>query len=169
MINQNYLQSSIKEFAYYKLLGEKAMAQIPDDKLGWQFNTACNSAATIVKHLWGNMLSRWVDFLTADGEKEWRERDAEFENEIITQAELMKKWDEGWAVLFDALNPLLLTSEDLSKTVYIRHQPHTVVEAINRQLAHYAYQCRADCSAWQNGSERAMDKPQHPERTIKKL
>lgn len=136
-MSQNYLHSAIKEFEYYKQLGEKALGQIPDDKLNWQFNSETNSVATIIKHLWGNMLSRWIDFLTTDGEKEWRQRDAEFENDINSREEVMKKWNEGWTAVFDAIK--LLTPADLEKTVYIRKQGHTVVEAINRQIAHYAY------------------------------
>lgn len=136
-MEQNYLHSAIKEFEYYKQLGEKALDQIPDDKLTWQFNSETNSAATIIKHLWGNMLSRWIDFLTTDGEKEWRQRDAEFENDINSREEVMKKWNEGWAAVFNAIKPL--TPKDLEKIVYIRKQSHTVVEAINRQIPHYAY------------------------------
>src|SRR6185436_20641052 len=98
MINSNYLDSAKKEFEYYKQLGERAMLQIPDDKLNWQFNPETNSVATIVKHLWGNMLSRWTDFLTSDGEKEWRKRDEEFENDMNTRDGVMKMWDEGWGI-----------------------------------------------------------------------
>jgi hypothetical protein len=137
MINSNYLDSARKEFEYYKQLGERTMAQIPDDKLNWQFNTETNSVATIVKHLWGNMLSRWTDFLTSDGEKVWRKRDEEFENDINTREAIMKKWDEGWTILLNTIKSL--TADDLGKTVYIRNMGHTVVEAINRQIAHYAY------------------------------
>ncbi|MBO0935520.1 DUF1572 family protein [Fibrella sp. HMF5335] len=129
--------SRINEFIYYKQLGEKALAQVPDDKLDWQYNETCNSAATIVNHLWGNMLSRWTDFLTTDGEKTWRDRDAEFENTLHTRAEVMQRWHEGWTVLLDTLHSL--TEDDLDKTIYIRHQGHTVREAIDRQLAHYPY------------------------------
>ena len=91
----------------------------------------------IVKHLWGNMLSRWTDFLTSDGEKQWRQRDAEFENNIATREELLSKWNEGWDCLFKTLDSL--TTEDLDKEIYIRNEGHSVVEAINRQLAHYPY------------------------------
>lgn len=133
----DYLGSVIKQFQYYKLLGEKAVAQIADDKLFWQYNEECNSIAVIVKHLSGNMLSRWTDFLTTDGEKEWRERDSEFTNDLRTRAELMKAWAGGWKVCLDALSGL--DDRDLQKVIYIRNQAHTVVEAINRQLAHYSY------------------------------
>jgi Protein of unknown function (DUF1572) len=133
----DYLDSVKKQFEYYKMLGEKTFAQLPDDKLFWKFNEESNSIATVVKHLWGNMMSRWTDFLTTDGEKEWRNRDAEFENDISTRAELLKKWNEGWSCFFNALNAL--TENDLQKEIYIRNMGHTVMEAINRQLAHYPY------------------------------
>jgi hypothetical protein len=133
----DYLDSVKKQFEYYKLLGEKTFGQVDDDKLFWQYNEESNSIATIVKHLWGNMLSRWTDFLTTDGEKEWRSRDAEFENDITTRKDLLHKWNEGWQCLFNALNAL--TNEDLEKEIFIRNQGHSVTEAINRQLAHYPY------------------------------
>ncbi|MEO6733871.1 MAG: DUF1572 domain-containing protein [Ferruginibacter sp.] len=133
----DYLDSVKKQFAYYKMLGEKAMEQLPDEKLFWQYNAESNSIAIIVKHLWGNMLSRWTDFLTRDGEKEWRQRDAEFENDLHTKEALMTKWNEGWKCLFDAIDPL--TTADLEKQIFIRNMGHTVTEAINRQLAHYPY------------------------------
>lgn len=136
-MNGNYLTSAIKQFEYYKSLGEKAMSQMPDDALFWQYNDASNSVATIVKHMWGNMMSRWTDFLTSDGEKPWREREAEFDNDIAGRAELMEKWEAGWACLFHALRPL--TEADLERKIYIRNEAHTVTEAINRQLAHYGY------------------------------
>ena len=133
----NYLESAKKQFEYYKMLGDKTFAQIPDEKLFWKFNDESNNIAIIVNHLNGNMLSRWTDFLNSDGEKEWRQRDAEFENDIKTKEELIQKWNDGWNCLFDALNSL--KEVDLSKTIYIRNQGHTVIEAINRQLAHYPY------------------------------
>lgn len=133
----NYLESVLKQFEYYKMLGEKTFMQIPDEKLFWQYNEESNSIATIVKHLWGNMLSRWISFLNSDGEKEWRNRDAEFENDIKGRKEVMEKWNEGWDVVLDTLKSL--REEDLQKLVYIRNESHTVVEAINRQLAHYSY------------------------------
>lgn len=136
-MTNNYLESAIKQFEYYKMLGEKTFEQLTDEQLFWQYNQESNSIATIVKHLWGNMLSRWTDFLTTDGEKEWRKRDAEFDNDIADKAELLSKWNEGWDCLFNALNPL--TEDDLSKEIFIRNQGHSVIEAINRQLAHYPY------------------------------
>lgn len=133
----DYLNSVKKQFEYYKMLGEKTFAQLSDEQLFWQYNEESNSIATIVKHLSGNMLSRWTDFLTADGEKEWRNRDNEFENDLQTREELLSKWNEGWQCLFDAISAL--TNADLEKEIFIRNQGHTVLEAINRQLAHYPY------------------------------
>jgi hypothetical protein len=133
----DYLDSVSKQFAYYKMLGEKTFSQVDDEGLFWQYNEDSNSIATLVKHLWGNMLSRWTDFLTSDGEKEFRNRDAEFENDPTSREELIAKWDEGWACLFNAINSL--STDDLDKIIYIRNQGHTVTEAINRQLAHYPY------------------------------
>lgn len=137
MLTTDYLNSVKKQFAYYKLLGEKTFAQISDDSLFWQYNQESNSIATIVNHLYGNMLSRWTDFLTTDGEKEWRNRDSEFENGPATKQEVLDKWNAGWACLFNTLDSL--TEDDLQKEIYIRNQGHTVMEAINRQLAHYPY------------------------------
>lgn len=136
-MNHEYLNSIKKQFEYYKLLGEKTFDQLNDDQLFWKYNSESNSIATIVKHLWGNMLSRWTDFLTMDGEKTWRQRDAEFENDIASREELMSKWNEGWDCFFTAINGL--TESDLSKVVFIRNMGHTVFDAINRQLAHYPY------------------------------
>ena len=138
----NYLESVKKQFEYYKMLGEKAMEQVPEDKLFWQFNEESNSIATIVKHLWGNMLSRWTDFLTTDGEKEWRNRDAEFDpdsyrDDIKSREQMMKYWNEGWNCVFATLSQL--TEADLGKEIFIRNQGQTVVHAINRQLAHYPH------------------------------
>lgn len=137
-MGNNFLESAKKQFTYYKLLGEKTFSQLKDEELFWQYNQETNSIAIIVQHLWGNMLSRWTDFLTTDGEKEWRQRDAEFENYLENKAQLLTKWNEGWACLFKALN--MLTEADLNKTIFIRNQGHTVLEAINRQLAHHVGQ-----------------------------
>ena len=136
-MNTEYLQNVRKQFEYYKSLGEKTMAQITDEGLFWQYNDESNSIATIVKHLHGNMLSRWTDFLTTDGEKEWRKRDEEFDNDITTREELMTKWNAGWDCFFHALDTL--TEADLGQTIYIRNMGQTVTDAINRQLAHYPY------------------------------
>lgn len=132
-----YLQSAIRQFKMYKQLGEKAMAQMSDDALNWQANEDSNSVATIVKHLWGNMLSRWTDFLTTDGEKTTRQRDAEFDNDVHGREAIMQKWEEGWQCLFGALESV--TDDDLERIIYIRNEGHTILEAINRQIAHYSY------------------------------
>lgn len=136
-MNGQYLESVKKQFLYYKMLGEKAISQLEPEQLFVMTNDDTNSIATIVKHLSGNMLSRWTDFLTTDGEKEWRQRDAEFENDLHSKAEVMAFWDKGWTCFFEALNGL--QPEQLSQIIYIRNEGHTVVEAINRQLAHYPY------------------------------
>lgn len=136
-MENNYLQSARMQFEYYKMLGEKAFSQLPDHKLFWKYNDESNSIATIIKHLWGNMLSRWTGFLTSDGEKNWRDREAEFENDIHTREELLEKWNEGWNCLFQSIDAL--TATDLNRIICIRNQGHTVTEAINRQLAHYPY------------------------------
>ena len=132
-----YLKSAIRQFAYYKQLGERSMAQIEESQLFFQPNEDTNSIAIIAQHLWGNMLSRWTDFRTSDGEKEWRMRDAEFEPVIITRAQLLEHWEQGWLCLFDALNSI--TDNDLQEIIYIRNEGHTILEAINRQIAHYSY------------------------------
>lgn len=132
-----FLESAIKQFEYYKLLGEKSFEQVNDEQLHWQYNEDSNSITTIVKHLWGNMMSRWTDFLTTDGEKEWRKREEEFVNDIKTREEMMRLWNEGWHCVFNALRSL--KEDDLGKIVYIRNMGHTVTEVINRQLAHYPY------------------------------
>lgn len=136
-MKNDYLESATKQFEYYKMLGENTFAQLTDEQLFWHYNEESNSIATIVKHLWGNMLSRWTDFLTTDGEKDWRNRDAEFDNDIADRTELLAKWNEGWSCLFHAI--IALTENDLKKEVFIRNQGHTVTAAINRQLAHYPY------------------------------
>src|SRR5579872_6181435 len=134
---ETYLLSAIKRFEYYKMLGEGAFDQLTDEQLFWSYNEDSNSIATIVKHLHGNMLSRWTDFLTSDGEKEWRKRDNEFIDDSVTKANMIARWEDGWKCVFDVMASL--TPEDVGKTIYIRKEPHTVMQAINRQLTHYAY------------------------------
>ena len=136
-MKSEYLSSIIKHSETYKTLAEKTLERIPEDKIKWNYNEVSNSIGVIVKHISGNMLSRWTDFLTTDGEKEWRHRDSEFENDIHSKKELMKKWNEGWKCYFKALNSL--KDEDLTKKILIRNEKHTVEDAINRQLAHYSY------------------------------
>jgi hypothetical protein len=135
--NESYLESVKKQFLYYKMLSEKAIDQCEPEQLFVSVNEDTNSIATIIKHISGNMLSRWTDFLTSDGEKEWRNRDAEFENDLQSKEEVLEIWNKGWNVFFDALNNL--KPEQLSDIIYIRNEGHTVIEAINRQLAHYPY------------------------------
>jgi len=137
MINNHYLESIKKQFLYYKMLGEKAIEQLEPEQLFIALNEDTNSIAVIVQHLSGNMLSRWTDFLTTDGEKDWRNRDSEFEEVISTKEELLGSWNKGWDCFFNAINAL--TPEQLETIIYIRNEGHTVLEAINRQLAHYPY------------------------------
>ena len=133
----NYLESLDKQFSYYKMLGEQTFDQLDDQALFFQPNEASNSIAIIVKHLWGNMMSRWTNFLNSDGEKEWRNRDAEFEADIKTREELLEKWEAGWTCLFEALHSI--NKSNFGQTIYIRNMGHSISEAFNRQLAHYAY------------------------------
>ena len=133
----SYLPSIIKQFGYYRLLGQKTFDQLSEKELFKQPDPESNSIAVIVNHLSGNMLSRWTDFLISDGEKPWRKRDEEFEDLIKTESELLEKWNKGWDCLFMAIKNL--KESDLEKIVYIRNMGHTVFEAVNRQLAHYAY------------------------------
>jgi hypothetical protein len=136
-IEETYLAFTKKQFLQYKVLAEKAIAQIEDDKLFVQVNEESNSIAMIVQHMAGNMLSRWTNFLTEDGEKEWRKRDAEFEVVLQNKAEMLQKWEKGWQCLFDALDSL--APSQLGETMYIRGEALSVLDAIIRQLAHYPY------------------------------
>lgn len=133
----SYLESSIKQFEYYKSLGDKTFDQLTFDELKREFKKDSNSISIIVKHIVGNMLSRWTNFLTEDGEKEWRRRDNEFIDSFHSKEELLNAWSKGWDCLFNAIKPL--KTEDLERIIYIRNQGHTVIEAINRQMMHYAY------------------------------
>jgi hypothetical protein len=133
----SYLKDSIGLLHYYKKLAERAMAQCPDEGLFLTLDAESNSIATLVKHMAGNMRSRWTNFLTADGEKPDRNRDAEFEDPPKTREELMAAWDRGWKSVFDALEPL--TDADMDRIVTIRSEPHSVMQAINRQIAHYSH------------------------------
>ena len=133
----SYVKDSISLFQYYKKLGERAMAQCSDENLFAVIDAESNSIAIIVKHMAGNMRSRWIDFLTTDGEKPDRNRDTEFEDAPNTRAALMELWERGWKYVFDALEPL--TDADLGRTVTIRKEPHSVMQAINRQMAHYSH------------------------------
>lgn len=132
-----YIEECIKSFRGLKSNTEKALAQLSDDELHFQPDPESNSVAIIMKHLAGNMLSRFTDFMTTDGEKPNRNRDNEFIDDFSSREQLMSYWNNGWACLFKALNEL--TPDDLLKTVFIRKEPHTVLRAIQRQLSHYAY------------------------------
>jgi len=136
-IIENYHLDALQSFRNYKKLAERAIEQISDEDFATTIDAESNSVALIVKHVAGNLRSRWTDFLTSDGEKDFRNRDAEFEMTGDTRESLMKFWEEGWKTLFENIEPL--TVEDFSKTVSIRGEPHTIAEAINRQLTHYAY------------------------------
>ncbi len=135
----SYLEDSIAVFHYYKKLAERAMEQVKDEQLTAVLDGEMNSIAIIVKHMAGNMRSRWTDFLTTDGEKPDRNRDSEFVDAPVSRDALKKTWDEGWGTLFSALSPL--SEADLSRTVLIRGETHSVMQAINRQIAHYPYHC----------------------------
>ncbi|MBX3253576.1 MAG: DUF1572 family protein [Chitinophagaceae bacterium] len=132
-----YLQSAIKRVKYYRRLAEDAFAQLNEQDFYFQPNTASNSLAVIIQHMSGNMLSRWTDFLTTDGEKEWRNRDIEFGDQHLSYTQLMAVWSKGWDCFLNALSHLQET--DLLATIYIRKEPLLVVDAINRQLAHYPH------------------------------
>jgi hypothetical protein len=135
----SYLKDSLSLFRLYKKLAEGAMLQVTDEQLFTALDGESNSIALIVKHMSGNMRSRWTNFLTSDGEKPWRNRDSEFEDPPATREALMAMWEEGWACLFAAIEPL--TDEDLGRTITIRGEPHSVMQAINRQVSHYPYHC----------------------------
>ncbi len=130
------LAAALDEFQKIKKLADKSVVQLSDDQLHAKIDTEGNSVAVIVRHMAGNMRSRWVDFLESDGEKPSRTRDQEFEEVPQTRAELMAEWEHGWQCVFDALTPL--TDADLQRTVIIRGEPHSVYKAISRQVAHYA-------------------------------
>lgn len=136
-MQNSYISSCIKQFEYYKLLGEKTFDQISKDDIHWRFNDNSNSIAIIVKHLVGNMLSRWTNFISEDGEKSWRTRDLEFVDNYTSKDEMLSSWQKGWKCLFDAI--LSLETSELENIIFTRNQGHTITEAINRQLAHYSY------------------------------
>jgi hypothetical protein len=134
---KSYVEDALSLFRYYKKLGERAMEQVRDEQLFAALDEEANSIAIIVKHMTGNMRSRWTDFLTTDGEKPNRNRDSEFVDPPVTRAALMADWESGWACVFAAIEPL--TEADLGRTVTIRGEAHSVLQAINRQLAHYPH------------------------------
>lgn len=134
---ENYLSSLKKQLSHYKKLAEGAIEQVNDEEMLWKFNDESNSIAVIITHIAGNIISRFTDFLTSDGEKTWRNRDAEFDNKEISRERLLLRWQEGWDCLYRAMDTL--QSEDLKRIVTIRGEDHTVVEALQRQLSHIAY------------------------------
>ena len=136
-MEESYLPSVVKQFEYYKSLGDKTLTRLSFEELQWLPHEESNSIAILVKHITGNMLSRWTNFLIEDGEKKWRERDQEFIDSYNTKENLIASWNLGWECLFNAIKPL--EAIHLEQIIYIRNQGHTVTEAINRQLAHYAY------------------------------
>ena len=133
----SYIPSVIKQFEYNKSLGDKTFEQLTKEQLFFTYNKESNSIATLVKHISGNMLSRWTNFLTEDGEKPWRKRDEEFINTYTSKEEVIHDWEKGWACLFENLHKI--TTENSNTIVYVRNEGHTIAEAINRQLCHYSY------------------------------
>jgi hypothetical protein len=127
----------IKRFKYYKSLGDNTLQQLSEEQVFWQYNEESNSIAVIINHVAGNMLSRWTNFLTEDGEKSWRNRDEEFVNTMNTKQEVLDFWEKGWKCFFDALGQI--TEENFYSTIYIRGEAHSVADAVFRQLAHYPY------------------------------
>jgi Protein of unknown function (DUF1572) len=136
-IINNYLSDAVRSFHGYKKLAERAIERVSDEEFFVAIDAEANSIALVVKHIAGNLRSRWTDFLTTDGEKDFRDRDTEFEVLADTREALMQNWETGWRILFESIEPL--TADDFSRNVTIRGEPHTIVEAINRQLTHYAY------------------------------
>ena len=136
-IGKEYLTTVIRRFKYYKDLADKTFEQLKDEDFHYQPNEESNSIAIIIQHTYGNMLSRWTNFLTEDGEKEWRQRDDEFEIHSYSKQQLLDLWEKGWACTFNTIESL--QEDDLLKTIHIRKEPLTAIDAINRQLAHYPY------------------------------
>ncbi len=136
-IGEEFLSAAIRRLKYYKDLGDKTFEQLADSDFHYSPNEESNSIAIIIQHTAGNMLSRWTSFLTEDGEKEWRQRDDEFDIHSYSKQELIDLWEKGWNCFLSAIESL--QDNDLLKTVYIRREPLTVIDAINRQLAHYPY------------------------------
>ena len=135
----SYLKDSLSLFRYYKRLADGALAQITEEQLYSELDPEANSIAVIMKHMAGNMLSRWTDFLTSDGEKPFRDRESEFRDPPRPREALIELWEQAWQFLFSALDPL--SEDDMTRTITIRGEAHSVMQAINRQLGHYAYHC----------------------------
>jgi hypothetical protein len=133
---ENFIKSALFEFRRYKTLGDNTFLQLNDKELLWKYNETDNSISQIVKHISGNMLSRWTNFLTEDGEKSWRNRDTEFEHPFAVKTEMVTAWEQGWDCLFEAL--ATVNTNNFNAPIKIRNEEHTIIEAVNRQLAHYA-------------------------------
>lgn len=133
---ENYIKSVLFEFKRYKTLGDKTFAQVNEKDIHWVNSAYDNSIAIVVKHIVGNMFSRWTNFLTEDGEKTWRNRESEFNEAYGSKSEMIQAWEKGWQCLFDALESI--TSDNFDSEIKIRNEAHTIFEAVNRQLAHYA-------------------------------
>ncbi len=136
-MDNNYLASAISEFKRYKKLGDATFSQLNEEQFHWQYNAESNSIGTIIKHISGNMHSRWTNFFSEDGEKSWRNRESEFDADFTSHEQMMAYWEKGWQCLFAALAEI--NSENFNSTFYIRSEAHSITEAINRQLAHYAH------------------------------
>lgn len=134
---KGYLENVVKLFHQYKDMADKAIAQVGEKEIGWKPEPESNSIAIVMQHLAGNLRSRWTDFLASDGEKPWRDRDAEFEEHSLSKGELLDRWEKGWASVFDALNGI--DEKAVERTIKIRGEPLTVLEALNRSLTHTAY------------------------------
>ncbi len=132
----NFIESAIFEFNRYKTMGDRTFEQLSEEDIHWKLNESDNSIALIVKHMCGNMLSRWTNFLTEDGEKPWRNREDDFENPSTTKTEMLAAWESGWQCLFDALKSV--SAENFDTVIKIRNEDHSIVEAVHRQLAHYS-------------------------------
>ncbi|MEM9648680.1 MAG: DUF1572 family protein [Bacteroidota bacterium] len=135
-LETDYIKSVCFEFDRYKSMGEKTFAQLTDEEIHWKYTDTDNSIAIIVKHMVGNMLSRWTNFLTEDGEKTWRNREMEFEAPYTSKSEMLVAWKRGWDCLFEALDGI--NKSNFNTKVKIRNQEHSIIEAVNRQLAHYS-------------------------------
>ncbi|MBT8185684.1 MAG: DUF1572 domain-containing protein [Eudoraea sp.] len=135
-LQETYLRSVEKEFRLYKSLGEKTFVQLTDQDIHWKYQEYDNPVSVIVKHLVGNMLSRFTNFLTEDGEKPWRHRESEFEDSYATKKEMLAAWEKGWKCLFEAIASI--NAHNFNDTVRIRNEEHSIIAALNRQLGHYA-------------------------------
>ena len=136
-LQSEYLKSLLFECQRYKSLGDKTFDQLDNEDIHWKYESTGNSIGVIVKHLSGNMLSRWTNFFSEDGEKTWRNRDSEFEATYQTKEEMLDAWERGWNCFFDALKEI--NEENFENTIKIRNEPHSVPQALNRQLGHYSY------------------------------